>query len=78
MSYYTALRFLIKNIQLPVPRFPRALARAYGLYGEIVEKTADFAAAFERAWNSKSACIMMIMHRRISMRITAVKAQSLR
>src|SRR3546814_13971849 len=26
-----------------------ALARAYGAYGELVEDTADFAAAFERA-----------------------------
>jgi acetolactate synthase I/II/III large subunit len=28
-----------------------ALARAYGLHGEVVERTADFAPAFERAWN---------------------------
>jgi len=35
-----------------------ALARAYGLYGEIVEKTADFGPAFERAWNSQSASLL--------------------
>jgi len=35
-----------------------ALARAYGLYGEIVEKTADFAAAFERAWNAPTASLL--------------------
>ncbi len=35
-----------------------ALARAYGLYAEIVEKTADFAAAFERAWNAPTASLL--------------------
>ena len=35
-----------------------ALARAYGLYAEIVEKTADFAAAFERAWNASTASLL--------------------
>jgi len=35
-----------------------ALARAYGLYGEIVGKTADFAAAFERAWNAPTASLL--------------------
>ncbi|MCX7135907.1 MAG: thiamine pyrophosphate-dependent enzyme, partial [Proteobacteria bacterium] len=35
-----------------------ALARAYGLHGEIVEKTADFEAAFERAWNAKTAALL--------------------
>ena len=35
-----------------------ALARAYGLYGEIVEKTADFGAAFERAWNAPTASLL--------------------
>ena len=35
-----------------------ALARAYGLYGEIVGKTADFAAAFERAWNAPTAALL--------------------
>ena len=35
-----------------------ALARAYGLHGEVVEKTADFAEAFERAWNAKTASLL--------------------
>jgi acetolactate synthase-1/2/3 large subunit len=35
-----------------------ALARAYGLHGEIVEKTADFAAAFERASKAKTASLI--------------------
>ncbi len=35
-----------------------ALARAYGLYGEIVEKTADFGPAFERAWNAPTASLL--------------------
>ena len=34
------------------------LARAYGMHGERVEKTADFAAAFERAWNDKGATLL--------------------
>ncbi len=35
-----------------------ALARAYGLHGDMVEKTADFEAAFERAWNAKTAALL--------------------
>jgi acetolactate synthase-1/2/3 large subunit len=35
-----------------------ALARAYGLHGEIVEKTEDFEAAFERAWSAKTASLL--------------------
>ena len=35
-----------------------ALARAYGLHGEIVEKTEDFEAAFERAWSVKTASLL--------------------
>ena len=35
-----------------------ALARAYGLYGETVEKTADFGPAFERAWNAPTASLL--------------------
>jgi len=35
-----------------------ALARAYGLYGEIVETTAGFAAAFERAWHAPTASLL--------------------
>ena len=34
------------------------LARAYGLHGEIVDKTADFEAAFERAWAAKTASLI--------------------
>ncbi|HUJ96592.1 MAG TPA: thiamine pyrophosphate-binding protein [Stellaceae bacterium] len=39
-----------------------ALARAYGAYGEIVERTADFAAAFERA---RAAGVPAILELRI-------------
>jgi acetolactate synthase I/II/III large subunit len=35
-----------------------ALARSYGLHGERVEKTADFEAAFERAWNAPTAALI--------------------
>jgi len=35
-----------------------ALARAYGMHGELVEKTADFAPAFERAWNATAAALL--------------------
>jgi acetolactate synthase-1/2/3 large subunit len=35
-----------------------ALARAYGLHGETVEKTADFEAAFERAWKANTASLI--------------------
>jgi acetolactate synthase-1/2/3 large subunit len=35
-----------------------ALARAYGAHGEAVEKTEDFEAAFERAWNAKTAALL--------------------
>ena len=38
----------VSGTDLPNPDFP-ALARAYGAHGEKVEKTADFAPAFERA-----------------------------
>ena len=41
----------------PHPDFA-ALARAYGAYGEVVDKTEDFAAAFERAWNAKTAALL--------------------
>ncbi len=37
-----------------------ALARAYGLHGEIVETTKDFEAAFERAWSSKTAALLEV------------------
>jgi acetolactate synthase-1/2/3 large subunit len=35
-----------------------ALARAYGLHGEIVARTADFEAAFERAWNCGRSALL--------------------
>jgi len=34
------------------------LARSYGLHGEAVERTADFAPAFERAWNADTAALI--------------------
>jgi acetolactate synthase-1/2/3 large subunit len=62
-----------------------ALARAYGLYSELVEKTADFAAAFERAWNAPTASLLelridpdaIVPHITLSaIRADALKAQS--
>jgi len=47
----------VSGTDLKNPDFA-ALARAYGLHGEIVEKTADFEAAFERAWNAKTASVL--------------------
>ena len=47
----------VSGTSLSNPDFA-ALARAYGLFGEIVEKTADFEAAFERAWNAKTAALL--------------------
>jgi acetolactate synthase-1/2/3 large subunit len=35
-----------------------ALARAYGLHGEIVERTEDFERAFERAWRAQTAALL--------------------
>ncbi len=35
-----------------------ALARAYGAHGEVVTKTEDFEAAFERAWNAGTAALL--------------------
>ncbi len=37
-----------------------ALARAYGLHGETVETTADFAAAFDRAWAAAGPALIEI------------------
>lgn len=47
----------VSGTQLKNPDFA-ALARAYGLHGEIVEKTEDFEAAFERAWSAKTASLL--------------------
>ena len=47
----------VSGTSLKNPDFA-ALARAYGLHGEIVERTADFEAAFERASNAKTAALL--------------------
>ena len=47
----------VSGTSLSNPDFA-ALARAYGLNGETVENTADFEAAFERAWNAKTAALL--------------------
>jgi acetolactate synthase I/II/III large subunit len=47
----------VSGTELKNPDFA-ALARAYGLHGEIVEKTADFEPAFERAMKAKTASLI--------------------
>jgi acetolactate synthase I/II/III large subunit len=47
----------VSGTDLKNPDFA-ALARAYGLHGETVEKTADFESAFERAWKAGTASLM--------------------
>jgi acetolactate synthase-1/2/3 large subunit len=47
----------VSGTELKNPDFA-ALARAYGLQGEIVEKTADFEPAFERAMKAKTASLI--------------------
>ena len=47
----------VSGTELKNPDFA-ALARAYGLHGETVERTADFAPAFERAWNASTASLI--------------------
>ncbi len=49
----------ISGTMLKNPDFA-ALARAYGLHGEIVESTKDFEAAFDRAWSAKTAALIEI------------------
>jgi acetolactate synthase-1/2/3 large subunit len=49
----------VSGTDLKNPDFA-ALARAYGLHGEIVETTADFEAAFERAWKAKTASVIEV------------------
>jgi acetolactate synthase-1/2/3 large subunit len=49
----------VSGTELKNPDFA-ALARAYGLHGETVEKTADFEAAFERAWKAKTASVIEV------------------
>jgi acetolactate synthase-1/2/3 large subunit len=47
----------VSGTDLKNPDFA-ALARAYGLHGEIVAKTAEFEAAFERSWNARTASVI--------------------
>jgi acetolactate synthase-1/2/3 large subunit len=47
----------VSGTELKNPDFA-ALARAYGLHGETVDRTADFEAAFERCWNAKTASLI--------------------
>ncbi|MGA0115715.1 MAG: thiamine pyrophosphate-binding protein [Burkholderiales bacterium] len=49
----------VSGTMLQNPDFA-ALARAYGLHGETVEATADFEAAFERAWSAKTASLIEV------------------
>jgi acetolactate synthase-1/2/3 large subunit len=51
----------VSGTELKNPDFA-ALARAYGLHGETVEKTADFEAAFERAWGAKTASLIELRY----------------
>jgi acetolactate synthase-1/2/3 large subunit len=47
----------VSGTELHNPDFA-ALARAYGAHGEVVTRTEDFAAAFERAWNAGTAALL--------------------
>ena len=47
----------VSGTDLKNPDFA-ALARAYGLRGETVDKNADFEAAFERAWSAETASLI--------------------
>jgi len=47
----------VSGTELKNPDFA-ALARAYGLHGEIVESTADFEPTFERAWNARTSALI--------------------
>ncbi len=47
----------ISGTELHNPDFA-ALARADGAHGEVVTKTEEFEAAFERAWNAKTAALL--------------------
>ncbi len=49
----------VSGTMLKNPDFA-ALARAYGLHGEIVESTEAFAPAFERAWSAPTAALIEI------------------
>ena len=71
----------IYGTELRNPDFA-ALARAYGLYGEIVESTADFEPAFERAWNAGTSALLELRvdPEAITPRTTlsAIRAEALR
>jgi acetolactate synthase-1/2/3 large subunit len=71
----------VSGTELKNPDFA-TLARAYGLHGETVEKTADFEPAFERAWNAKTASVieMRIDPEAITTRTTlsAIRAAAIR
>ncbi len=47
----------VSGTELHNPDFA-ALARAYGAHGEVVTRTEDFEAAFERAWNAGTAALL--------------------
>jgi len=47
----------VSGTELRNPDFA-ALARAYGLHGEVVERTSDFEPAFERASSAKTAALL--------------------
>ncbi len=71
----------VSGTELKNPDFA-ALARAYGLQGEIVERTADFEPAFERAMKAKTASLieMRIDPEAITTRTTlsAIRAAALK
>jgi len=71
----------VSGTELRNPDFA-ALARSYGLHGEIMESTADFAAAFERAFNAKTAALLEVRidPEAITPRTTlaAIRAEALR
>jgi acetolactate synthase-1/2/3 large subunit len=49
----------VSGTMLKNPDFA-ALARAYGFHGEIVEKTGDFEAAFDRAQSAKTSALLEV------------------
>jgi acetolactate synthase-1/2/3 large subunit len=59
-----------------------ALARAYGMHGETVEATADFAAAFERAQNAPTSALIEVRIDPDSINprttLSAIRAEALR
>ena len=49
----------VSGTMLKNPDFAQ-LAKAYGFHGEIVEKTADFEAAFDRAQSAKTSALLEV------------------